>query len=116
MRRSLYLYALAQGRAVSRDEAAAAVGIRRGLAAFHLDRLADDGMVEVIVNDSGPGIDPAIRNRLFEPLVTTKVKGVGLGLSLSRRILERNEGTIALGQGPLSGAAFVIRLPLHVES
>jgi len=80
-----------------------------------LARTTDDGMVEIVVNDSGPGIDPAIRNRLFEPLVTTKVKGVGLGLSLSRRILERNEGTITLGQGPLPGAAFVVRLPLHTE-
>lgn len=59
MRRSLYLFVLAQARSVSRDEAAEAVGVRRGLAAFHLDRLAADGLLEVeyrrLTGRTGPG-------------------------------------------------------------
>lgn len=59
VRRALYLYVLAERRAVSRDEAAAAVDIRRGLAAFHLDRLADEGLVDIeyrrLTGRTGPG-------------------------------------------------------------
>ncbi|HEY5677565.1 MAG TPA: HAMP domain-containing sensor histidine kinase [Myxococcales bacterium] len=71
---------------------------------------ATEAHVEVTVEDSGKGIDPAIRARLFEPLITTKAKGIGLGLALVKRIVERHGGTIA--HAPLDkGARFVIRLP-----
>lgn len=59
VRRGLYLFVLEQRRPVSRDEAADAAGIRRGLAAFHLDRLAAEGLVEVeyrrLTGRTGPG-------------------------------------------------------------
>jgi hypothetical protein len=62
------------------------------------------------LQDSGPGVDPAVRARLFEPLVTTRQKGVGLGLALVKRIVERHGGTVAYEpRGP--GARFVVRLP-----
>jgi two-component system, NtrC family, sensor histidine kinase HydH len=68
------------------------------------------GMVTIVVEDSGPGVDAETRRRLFEPLVTTKKKGVGLGLAWVKRIVERHGGTIAYEPtGP--GARFVIRLP-----
>ena len=53
--------------------------------------------VEVCVTDSGPGVDPEIEDKLFEPLVTTKQpgKGTGLGLSISKRIIESHHGTIS---------------------
>src|SRR5260221_9275138 len=58
-RRSLYAYVVAQGREVSRNEAAEAVGLQRTLAAFHLDRLATAGLLDVayrrLSNRSGPG-------------------------------------------------------------
>jgi two-component system, NtrC family, sensor histidine kinase HydH len=66
--------------------------------------------VEVAVEDSGTGIDPAIRTRLFEPLVTTKAKGIGLGLALVKRIIERHGGTISYAPRG-KGARFVVRLP-----
>jgi two-component system, NtrC family, sensor histidine kinase HydH len=68
------------------------------------------GLLVVAVEDTGPGVDPETLRRLFEPLVTTKTKGIGLGLSLVRRIAERHGGTVTYEpQGP--GARFVVRLP-----
>jgi signal transduction histidine kinase len=71
----------------------------------------DDGVVQIAIQDSGPGIDPAIQARLFEPLMTTKAKGVGLGLALVKRIVERHGGTITSVSKPGDGARFVVRLP-----
>lgn len=76
----------------------------------------DDGHLELTVNDSGPGIAPGIAARLFEPLVTTKKLGIGLGLPLCKRLVEHAGGTLRLGTGPLSGAAFVVRLPLEAKA
>ncbi len=71
---------------------------------------ADGGFVNLAVEDSGPGVDEATRRRLFEPLITTKHKGVGLGLALVKRIVERHGGTIAY-EPRNAGARFVVRLP-----
>jgi two-component system sensor histidine kinase HydH len=68
--------------------------------------------VSFLVNDDGPGIDSNIRDRLFEPLVSTKKSGIGLGLALSRKLAERNGGSLTVQQGPLPGAAFVLALPI----
>lgn len=70
-----------------------------------------EGRVRVAVEDTGPGVDGAILRRLFEPLVTTKEQGVGLGLALVKRIAERHGGTV--GYEPLipHGARFVVELP-----
>jgi two-component system, NtrC family, sensor histidine kinase HydH len=67
--------------------------------------------VRIAIEDTGPGVDPSVRRRLFEPLVTTKDKGIGLGLALVRRIVERHEGSIAYEPPPSGGAAFVVLLP-----
>jgi two-component system, NtrC family, sensor histidine kinase HydH len=75
-----------------------------------VDGAVEDGAVAIGIEDSGPGVDEAIRRRLFEPLVTTKQKGIGLGLALVKRIMERHGGTISYeprGQG----ARFVVRFP-----
>jgi signal transduction histidine kinase len=71
---------------------------------------ADRAHVEVAVEDSGKGLDPAIRARLFEPLITTKAKGIGLGLALVKRIVERHGGTVGYAPGD-KGARFLVRLP-----
>jgi signal transduction histidine kinase len=70
------------------------------------------GAVEVAVEDSGPGVDEVTERRLFEPLITTKERGVGLGLAIVKRIVERHGGTVAYDRAPGGGARFTVRLPV----
>jgi len=68
--------------------------------------------VALRISDTGPGVDPEIRDRIFEPGVTTKSGGWGVGLALSRRIVQGvHKGRIELLDGRPEGATFVIRLP-----
>ena len=71
----------------------------------------EPGAVAIEVEDTGPGVDPATRRRLFEPLITTKEKGVGLGLALVKRIAERHGGSVEYSDRPGGGARFTVRLP-----
>jgi signal transduction histidine kinase len=72
------------------------------------------GEVHVAVTDTGPGIAPEIAGRLFTPFATTKPTGTGLGLSLSRRIVDEHGGTIAAANRPGGGARFLITFPPQV--
>lgn len=72
-----------------------------------------DGTVEVRVADSGPGIPEENRARLFEPLFTTKAKGIGLGLAVCKSIIDRHGGHIEVDSAPGKGAAFTVKLPLQ---
>ncbi len=70
------------------------------------------GQVSLRIRDSGPGVSPEIRDRIFEPGVTTKSGGWGVGLALSRRIVEGvHRGRIELLEGA-EGTTFQIRLPV----
>lgn len=70
------------------------------------------GQVSLRIRDSGPGVDPEIRDRIFDPGVTTKSGGWGVGLALSRRIVEGvHRGRIELLDGT-GGTTFQIRLPI----
>ena len=73
---------------------------------------SDEQQAELQVDDSGPGIDPSVRNRLFEPLVTTRPAGIGLGLALVKRVVERHGGSVSAGRSPLGGARFEVKLPM----
>jgi two-component system sensor histidine kinase HydH len=79
-----------------------------GRVEVELSRLG--GGLTMTIDDTGPGIDPSIRNRLFEPLVTTRQGGIGLGLALVKRIIERHDGTIVASRSPLGGARFTMHL------
>lgn len=70
------------------------------------------GTAVVVVSDRGPGIAPEHLPRLFEPFFTTKPNGMGLGLSISRRMIEAYEGTLSAANAPEGGAVFRIVLPL----
>jgi two-component system sensor kinase FixL len=71
-----------------------------------------DGAVELRVRDNGPGIQPAIADRLFEQFATTKQSGTGLGLSMSRTIVQAHGGTIGVRAEPPRGVTFYVRLPV----
>ena len=80
--------------------------------------------VEIRIADSGPGIPPELREQIFNPFVTTKKSGVGLGLSIVSKIIDGHHGSIRVeaarngtGQdGKNPGACFVIFLPARTES
>ena len=63
-------------------------------------------MVAVIVADTGPGIAPEIAAQLFQPFVTTKPQGMGVGLSISRTIIEAHGGRIWAEPNPGGGTVF----------
>ncbi len=67
--------------------------------------------VELSVSDSGPGIDPTIRERLFEAFATTKPEGTGLGLAISRSIAEIHGGKLAWRANQPCGSCFYLTLP-----
>ena len=72
---------------------------------------AVDGGVEITVRDHGPGIAPELLPRLFEPFFTTKPDGLGVGLAISRSILEAAGGRIRAENAQGGGARFVVWLP-----
>jgi len=70
---------------------------------------------KIVFSDTGPGIAPEIRDILFQPLVTTKARGTGLGLTICRQIVERHGGTINVADVGSPGAALVIHLPRETD-
>jgi PAS domain S-box-containing protein len=76
----------------------------------------EDGMVRVGVIDNGIGIDDAIRDRIFEALFTTKKNGLGMGLSISRSIVELHGGHLSMTSRQSGGSEFRIMLPTEKGS
>ena len=72
---------------------------------------APDDMVEISVTDTGAGISPEINAQLFQPFITTKRHGMGVGLSISRTIVEAHGGSIAPRPNPKGGTVFSFTLP-----
>ncbi len=71
-----------------------------------------DAAVMVEVADTGPGLNEGVKNQLFQPFVTTKPKGMGLGLSISRSIIEAHGGRLQGGANPDGGVTFRFSLPI----
>jgi two-component system sensor kinase FixL len=71
-----------------------------------------DGFAKVAVTDTGAGIDDDVKARLFEPFMTTKKEGMGVGLSICRTIVEAHGGSIWAQNNPDRGATFAFTLPL----
>ena len=74
--------------------------------------IPEQGMAEVIVADTGPGIAPELADRLFQPFVTTKATGMGLGLSICREIVEAHHGRLSAAQKSSGGTVFRVTLPI----
>ncbi|MCB1739304.1 MAG: PAS domain S-box protein [Gammaproteobacteria bacterium] len=76
--------------------------------------VSDEGTVELSVSDSGPGIAPELRERIFERFFTTKASGAGtgLGLAICRDIITAHGGRISVDQAGSGGAVFRVRLPV----
>jgi two-component system sensor kinase FixL len=68
--------------------------------------LLDDETIEISVADSGPGLSPEVADHLFEPFVSTKRNGMGLGLSICRSIVEAHGGRLCANSGPGGGTIF----------
>ncbi|MBI4701779.1 MAG: HAMP domain-containing protein [Deltaproteobacteria bacterium] len=87
--------------------------------AIEIESSADGGAVTIAVSDSGPGVPEILRERIFDPFVTTRPRGegTGLGLSISRDIVRRHGGTLSVhaarGEAVAGGARFECMLPIH---
>lgn len=77
-----------------------------------VEATANADAVEIAVEDNGPGIAAGFEPLLFEPFETTKATGMGLGLSISRQIVESHGGKLWYERGEGGGARFVVRLPI----
>jgi C4-dicarboxylate-specific signal transduction histidine kinase len=71
-----------------------------------------DGRVRIEVRDTGPGVPDELADKVFEPLFTTKARGIGLGLSVSRSLAQANSGTLSVANHPEGGAVFTLDLPV----
>ena len=92
-------------------EQAVAESTERGIVRVTATHAAPD--VRIVVEDSGPGIDPGAIPHIFEPFFTTKEsgRGTGLGLAITAGIVQEHGGTITAGTSALKGAMFTIQLP-----
>jgi PAS domain S-box-containing protein len=76
---------------------------------------AEDGQLELSVADSGPGVQPQNVERIFEPLFTTKKGGTGIGLAISKRLVEAHGGAIRVETVLGQGTKFTISMPLEAH-
>ena len=75
---------------------------------------ASKDTAEIRISDTGPGIPPDLKEKIFRLYFTTKPGGSGIGLAMTFRIVQLHDGTIDFSSEPGKGTAFVIRLPLAV--
>jgi signal transduction histidine kinase len=71
-----------------------------------------DNKLQLSVTDNGPGIDAALKDRIFDIFKTNRPEGMGLGLWLSKNIVERNKGILRCENLPAGGARFIVELPV----
>ncbi len=74
-----------------------------------------DNFLEVKITDTGDGIPEENLGKIFDPLFTTKAKGIGLGLAVCKAIIDRHQGHIEVESGVGKGATFTIKLPLKAK-
>ncbi|WP_169979378.1 protoglobin domain-containing protein [Tautonia rosea] len=79
-------------------------------------RTLENGRIELDVEDTGIGMAPELRDRVTEPLFSTKARGLGLGLAISREILTKNRGTLRIASEPGVGSIFTLVLNQALET
>jgi signal transduction histidine kinase len=77
-----------------------------------IDAKKGDRFLEVAISDTGDGISGDVIGKIFDPLFTTRAKGIGLGLAVCKSIIERHGGTIGVESKVGEGATFTIKLPM----
>jgi signal transduction histidine kinase len=75
------------------------------------ESLSNPAYIEVIIKDTGKGISREAQEKIFEPFRTTKNGGMGLGLTISRKIIEQHRGQINVESETGRGTTFIVRLP-----
>src|SRR5205814_6638727 len=83
-----------------------------GTGSIAVNAHADNGAVHLDVVDTGPGVAPENIEKIFEPLFTTKARGIGLGLAVSRTLARANGGDLTVTSTPGEGAIFHLTLPV----
>ena len=76
--------------------------------------IKDGNVAQITIRDNGPGVSAEVTKRLFEPFFTTKNKGIGMGLSISRSLIEANGGQLWIDPQETPGATFHLTLPLAI--
>lgn len=93
------------------DEAMRAVDLPALTVSTKVQTMNEVNVALVIVQDNGPGLEPAVAKRIFEPFFTTKPTGIGMGLAISRTLIETNGGYLWLDPDTRPGAKFHFTLP-----
>ncbi len=89
-----------------------AVQAMNGKGELRINTGVEDELAWITFEDNGCGIPAENLERIFEPLFTTKPKGIGLGLAITKRLVEQNSGTIEVTSQPKKGTTFTVRLPV----
>jgi nitrogen fixation/metabolism regulation signal transduction histidine kinase len=88
--------------------------VRPARARVHIGIARFNDLGVITIADEGPGVEPALRSRIFDPYFTTKGDGTGLGLAIVKKIVLQHGGEIATGERPGGGALFTISFPVVV--
>jgi signal transduction histidine kinase len=80
-------------------------------ATVRLHSATSNADVKLVIEDSGPGIDPELAEKVFRPFFTTRERGTGLGLAFAKKITDEHGGELALESDPGRGARFTVTLP-----
>ena len=82
-------------------------------AKIEISALQENGHINLLIKDNGPGIPPKQLSRIFEPFYTTKEEGTGLGLYVTKQLVERNEGKISVKSKIGEGTTFLLKFKKH---
>lgn len=83
---------------------------KTGIADIHVRY--EDNLIKIAITDHGGGLDPALADSIFQPFITSKTGGSGLGLVITKQIIESHQGTLTCASRPGDGCTFTISLPL----